>query len=1080
MFTEQYIRFEAGDARVFQKGKDYYLAGCVFEIDYQPLLKRFSAMVEGTYDYHVLIDITGDSKVDNYSCTCPAFFNYEGACKHIVAALFEILSRKSEWAVQKQACEVQPATRTLFSWAEQLSSAVSSREAVALTPILCVRSDAAVWLELTITSQRTYVVKDIKAFVEAYLHGTPLHFGKQLTYDTRQHTLNDVGEALMAILISQYHDEAPTRQYKVTALGAKLLKSAFSEPRQFKLTHAQLEAVIAVLKGGAFNMYVNEILREDVVVRDGRPPLDLSVRLSGRGAQVALDVPYDHYVLLDAEGRYVFYKGVIYRMNRREGAFYKYLMACFSESKKSAFEVPELLMDRFVYDVLPTVRAHARTVDYSAILALYETRPLKTSVYFDRFESGVTAKVLFDYDGKVFNPCVEAEEPVVQGGKRLFREFYEERRVTDLLTAFGFDASTQHYVLHDENALYYFLEAGVDPLKALADLYYSDDFKQIKIRTDLEFSFKAQGSGEHNWLEVTFDYSLDEAEMLLAVYDAYVQKKKYHRLKDGTVLKLDAPKTVEAMTVLEHMALSKKQLSAGAVQMPLHKGLYLMRLLERQNGVTHEMSPEVHAQLNALRQPGFTEADIVPAHRTLLRDYQKTGVLWLKTLAHLGLGGILADDMGLGKTLQVLSFLVGEKAGGNRRHPALVVAPTSLVYNWQEEARRFTPSLDVHVVVGTRKERLEKFEAAVDGDLIVTTYGMLKRDIDVYEQSAFDFCFIDEAQHIKNPKTLNARAVKRVRAKAFFALTGTPIENALTELWSIFDFILPDYLGTLKQFMARYTSDIDGGEHLGLLKHQIEPFVLRRVKEDVLTELPDKIESKMICEMTKGQSALYKAQLLAAQESVRASVEAGSFKKDRVRILSLLTRLRQTCCHPSMFLEDYKGGSGKTDQLMEIIGDAVAGGHRLLIFSQFTSYLKMIETQLAERELSYFYLDGSTPSLLRLEYCKAFNSGEGDVFLISLKAGGTGLNLTGADMVVHVDPWWNPAVEDQATDRAYRMGQTKAVQVFKLITKDTIEEKIFDMQQQKKALIDAVIESGGEQLMTMDESALLSLFDINH
>ena len=463
--------------------------------------------------------------------------------------------------------------------------------------------------------------------------------------------------------------------------------------------------------------------------------------------------------------------------------------------------------------------------------------------------------------------------------------------------------------------------------------------------------------------------------------------------------------------------------------------------------------------------------------KPVLRDYQVTGFNWLSGLADHHLGGILADDMGLGKTLQVITFLLARKAP--EAPPSLVVAPTSLLYNWLEEIARFAPSLQAVAVAGSKAERCAQLEQAGGVDVIVTTYDTLKRDIDLYGARHFGCVFLDEAQHIKNPATQSARAVKKLSADTCFALTGTPIENTLTELWSIFDFLMPGYLGSQSKFKQRFELPIVRAEDkkaAKALRQRVMPFILRRMKKDVLKELPDKVERKLVGEMTPQQAKVYRAYFMKSQRDFLREVSLASPGEQRIKILAILTRLRQIACDPSLFLESYHGGSGKLDMLDELIAEAHEGGHRLLIFSQFTTMLSRIAEHLRRRGLAHFYLDGATPALTRMKLVREFNRGAVPVFLISLKAGGTGLNLTGADMVVHFDPWWNPAVEDQATDRAYRLGQRSNVQVFKLIMKGTVEEKIYELQEKKKSLIDQMIKPGENFLAKLTEEEIRALF----
>lgn len=385
------------------------------------------------------------------------------------------------------------------------------------------------------------------------------------------------------------------------------------------------------------------------------------------------------------------------------------------------------------------------------------------------------------------------------------------------------------------------------------------------------------------------------------------------------------------------------------------------------------------------------------------------------------------------------------------------------------------------MISGTKNERASKIESIQDYDIVITSFGLLKNDIEHYEDATFNYCIVDEAQNIKNPQTLNSDSVKKIKANCCFALTGTPVENNLIELWSIFDFVLPGHLSSYNKFVQTYerqTNKEDSHERIQKLSEYIRPFVLRRLKKDVLTELPEKIESVISTRMTKEQSDLYHAFLNKGISEIKKHIKTTGFEKSRFEILALLTRLRQICAHPSLFIDDYPGGSGKLELLFDILENSLRNDHRVLVFSQFSTMLDLIKGGLEERSVQYLSLDGKTPSSERTDMSKRFNEGEASVFLISLKAGGTGLNLTGADVVIHFDPWWNPAVEDQASDRAYRIGQTRAVQIFKLITHNTIEEKIYKLQQKKKDLIQSIIKSGEFFEDTLTEDDILEILDI--
>lgn len=414
---------------------------------------------------------------------------------------------------------------------------------------------------------------------------------------------------------------------------------------------------------------------------------------------------------------------------------------------------------------------------------------------------------------------------------------------------------------------------------------------------------------------------------------------------------------------------------------------------------------------------------------------------------------------------------------------SLVVSPSSLSLNWQNEATKFADGLRTLVIRGSLAERKVKIENIDKYDLVITSYDLLKRDIDLYKEKGYQFKFViaDEAQYLKNSNTQNAKAIKQIKAETRYALTGTPIENSLAELWSIFDFIMPGYLFGYRKFKNTYETPIIKGEDeqaMSKLKMLIEPFVLRRNKKEVLTELPDKTVTVLNNEMGEEQRNIYLNYLIRAKQEIMEQIELNGYETSRMQILSALTRLRQICCHPSLFIKDYNEGSSKLEQCMEIIQEAVNGGHKILLFSGYTSMFEIIEKELRQSNIKYFKLTGSTKVEERMQLVDEFNENpEIQVFLISLKAGGTGLNLTGADMVIHYDPWWNISTENQATDRAYRIGQKNNVQVYKLITKNSIEEKIYKLQERKTKLADEMLDTKTKFISKLSKEEIMDLFN---
>ena len=571
--------------------------------------------------------------------------------------------------------------------------------------------------------------------------------------------------------------------------------------------------------------------------------------------------------------------------------------------------------------------------------------------------------------------------------------------------------------------------------------------------------------------------SENEIQRALNMGEAFVEK-------NGRTILLDIDAIETAREVFSDCAFGAGG-APGTFRMNDVYAAYVQSALHSLDGVDIEAPPDWLQR--AQKQNRDAKIEPEPLGETLeqtLRSYQKEGVYWLRYLERSGFCGILADEMGLGKTLQALTWLqlkrLHEKAGGK---PALIVCPTSLVENWAEEAEKFTPGLRVLKLHGT--ERHDHWEKVKESDLIVTSYALLRRDIEKYIEYEFCVAVLDEAQHIKNRTTQNALAAKKIRAAQKLVLTGTPIENSVADLWSIMDFLMPGYLSNHKAFREHYELPISRGGPDGelaqlKLRRKLHPFLLRRLKRDVAKDLPEKIQRVAHASLSKDQYMVYKELLESSKRKIQDLVEAQGFNRSRMQIFKTLLRLRQTCCHLDLLKlpglqSDYP--SAKMELFFELVDEALDARHRILVFSQFTSMLAILRRELEARELKYCYLDGSTKE--RQSIVRQFNTDRSiPLFLISLKAGGSGLNLTGADMVIHYDPWWNPAVEDQATDRAHRIGQKNTVYSVKLITKDTVEEKVLQMQQRKQSVISATLEKDGEFMQALNWNDVQELLSI--
>lgn len=623
----------------------------------------------------------------------------------------------------------------------------------------------------------------------------------------------------------------------------------------------------------------------------------------------------------------------------------------------------------------------------------------------------------------------------------------------------------------DEELMYQVLNEGIDRMASLGEIQATDRFRRLNLRQRPKFSIGVSVDSQLLNLSVSSD-QIPQDE-LLAILGSYKKKKNYHRLKNGDFLNLKSAESIELLEqLMTSLNVSPREFASGKMQVPAYRALYLDKMLEKNDSFYTRRDRHFKSLVKDFKTIEEADFEVPEPLRHVLRPYQTVGYQWLKTLAAYGFGGILADEMGLGKTLQVIAVLLSEKES-LAAAPALIACPASLVYNWAEEFRRFAPQLKVCLIIGSQAERAQLLSHCQEANVLVTSYDLLKRDIAEYEDLAFSYEIIDEAQYIKNHSTAASKAVKAIRSRIRYALTGTPIENRLSELWSIFDYLMPGFLYSYESFRKELETSIvknSDAAASGRLKKMVSPFILRRLKADVLKELPEKLEEIHYAGFGEAQQKLYDAQVLHMKQMLESENE-DDFRKHKIQVLAELTRLRQICCDPSLCYENYKDASAKREACMELIRSAIEGEHKILVFSQFTSMLELLEKDLDAAEIPYYKITGSTPKDERLALVNAFNADRTPVFLVSLKAGGTGLNLTGADVVIHYDPWWNLAAQNQATDRAHRIGQKKVVTVLKLIAKDSIEENILRMQEQKKALADAILdgETGGIGKLSREE-----------
>lgn len=708
----------------------------------------------------------------------------------------------------------------------------------------------------------------------------------------------------------------------------------------------------------------------------------------------------------------------------------------------------------------------------------YMPKDLYVKIFLDYNEKGyIVADVKFCYGNVEFNPIKNVNLEIT-------RNAIQENEVLDTFVQTGFmlDSANARLVLANDEKIYNFLSKEIEDYMKKFEVLVAEDFKKKDIK---KIKIKSIGVKiENNLLDINlgdFKFNIYEIKDII---NKYKLRKKFYRLKDGTYISLEKNSSLDFLENLtDNIEIEDENVEENSIKLPIYRALYLEKIFKNMPNTNIQKNEYYKNMISQIEDRQIDlSTKIPPKLNAELRTYQKIGYKWLRTLEQYKMGGILADDMGLGKTIQLLAVILSyvQKNKGNVK-PSIIICPSSLALNWYNEIQKFTPTLKALVISDDYLERKRKIEEIGKYQVIITSYDSLKRDIDLYENYCFKYVVADEAQYIKNNNTKNSKAIKTINAETKFALTGTPIENSLSELWSIFDFIMPGYLYKYKKFKELYETPIikeQNEDVMNKLKKQIEPFVLRRTKGEVLTELPDKTVTILNNEMSEEQYNIYMSYMAQARKEIMSQIDINGFEKSQIKILSLLMRLRQICCHPKLFLREYDGESSKLNQCIEIIQDAVLGGHKILLFSSYTSMFEIIEEKLKNIGVKYLKLTGQTKVGERIELVDKFNTDENiKVFLISLKAGGTGLNLTGADMVIHYDPWWNLSAENQATDRTYRIGQKRNVQVYKLITKNSIEEKIYELQQKKAKLIDNMLSTDATFINKLSKDDILALFE---
>ena len=1091
---------DAGKQRI-QKAKDYLRQGRVdiIETDYEDMNNfEVKAKIDGHLGERYLVDIRARSgELEETSCECKDYVQNYNTCKHIVATLMKFEQTKywdKEYELEKKKEEIKRSNvnEAKYRGFKNIVTEFYNEELAEInkddfvnqtknkvrieTKMIYDKFSSNLKLEFKIGNKRMYKIKDLTEFYTRMINHEYYKYGEKLEF---LHVRDNIAEDSKDIFdfIMKYSE---VLKYSININRYNFYGSVLSQS-ELVLGESMIDEAFQILKNKSVT-FEKDFSAENINFIEGNPKVEFV--LSKVNEQEYIIKPnIDPFNLIFLKGKnhtYILEEFNFYKCDSKfENSTLKLLEAFKRNYSSEVFMKKEDLQELYSI-IIPNIGNIIRIQGFEeSEIEEYIPKRLTTKVFLD-FDNNdfIIADVKFNYEDIEFNPL---EDNISNDIKR---NRLEENKALNIFRRTGFmlDKKNLRFILPDDEKIYEFLSNDIKEYMDKFEVLVTENFKTKDIKQP-----KISAIGvkvENELLSIDLNKINIDISELKEIMEKYKLKKKYHRLKDGSFISLEENQDIEFLDKLANgIDINYKDIYKNDIKLPINRTLYLNELLKNVKNTKITKNEEYKKIINDL-QIDETEDVMVPRSlQNTLRDYQKVGYKWLKNLDYYKLGGILADDMGLGKTIQMLSVIMDYINNNDNKKTSIVISPSSLALNWLKESQKFASDLKAVVIQGNAFERQKLISKIEDYDLVITSYDLLKRDIELYKEKDYIFKYIiaDEAQYLKNSNTQNAKTIKELKAETRYALTGTPIENSLAELWSIFDFIMPGYLFTYKKFKTLYELPIvkDKDEKImKKLKILISPFILRRNKKEVLTELPDKTITILENTMQDEQEKIYMTYLAQVKKEINDEININGFENSQIKILAALTRLRQICCHPSLFIEGYEGESSKLNQCIEIIEDAVASGHKILLFSGYTSMFNIIEKELKSKKIGFYKLTGATKVNSRVEMVDEFNVDDSiKVFLISLKAGGTGLNLTGADMVIHYDPWWNQSAENQATDRAYRIGQKNNVQVYKLITNNSIEEKIYELQQKKSALIENVLDTQTSFISKFSKEEIMSLFD---
>lgn len=1080
LITEENLKVM--DSRTLALARKYLKQGCLKRIVVNEIEKNAIYKVEGTIQVsayenicHFFINVPLHSVYSTH-CECPWYFDDEHICAHIgmlMIYLTKVDIQNFPYTSQKEASPYSLYNEDYLARRQRIEEEIKriqmeesyqkTRDLILqqkdnqdhlvqlelqtqqydILPVFSFLDFDAFLLSFTVGAQKQYTIKNIPDFLH-WIDNEQYHsYGKQLGFIHTKNAFTPQSQKYIDFMRMAYSVPDYDRYYY-----------RYNNTRYIRI-HTLLPAFYTTFKDD-----VHVPIREEDFV------LPIHIKKEAKHYTISLVWDKEERILTNDHQMFALQDNpfeIIHYTIRPQSS----IATLFSALSENPLHIPFDEYDDFERYILDSAREYLQITEGQELLPTSNALHIHHPVVYGDMDENET--VSFHATGKdeqgntielLYNEKISFDWTI-----ELIQKFLE-----NYATWIDQKTHTIYMGLEDERTLD-FLQQGITQLQKYCDVYISDALKKLGKRT--KYNLQTGIRIDNGLLEIQLESTDFDVNEVPSILQAYHRKKRYFKLKNGQLLHLESDQFQELDELMQDFDIHEDEIKDGKLQLELYRTLGMNERLNHTEALQVYKEDSLTEYIQGFEKRKSKIA-CDPHYASILRDYQKKGVEWLLMLYQYNLNGILADEMGLGKTLQVIALL--DSIRDQEKH-TLIVCPASLIYNWEDEIHRFSNTLSCISITGTKEQRKKRIHDIFKYNILITSYDYLRRDIEEYQDITFEYVVLDEAQNIKNQKTKNATSVKELHSRHRLALSGTPIENSLAELWSIFDFLMPGYLFSYHYFKTQYESPIVLNQNEDVtkkLRSFVSPFILRRTKKEVLKELPDKVDHQYLIDFSKEEQKLYLANLTQASKELQAKMKEPHI--DHIAVLAALTKLRQLCCDPRLLYDNIQKPSSKIQACMELVQILTEHNKKVLLFSSFTSLIDLLTQELEQNQISYYVLTGSTSKEERRKLVHAFQTDTTQVFLISLKAGGTGLNLTAAEAVIHIDPWWNLSAQNQATDRAHRIGQNANVQVYRLIMKNSIEEKIVKMQERKKDLADTFVEGNDGSLSKMSKDEILSLF----